>query len=447
MIADPAQQAGGGRRVLVVHYHFLPVHNVAVKRLVAYARQLPAFGWQPVVLTRAWTGLDDADPSWGLSWEPEIEEGVGFPIHRVPVPSPGRHEVAWQGSPWPIRKAMSLAHLTFGAYPDEFVPWVRPAVRAVSELARRTALDAVLTYCPPESNHVVGHRIARALGLPWIPFFGDLWGFLLPDRATRPGAIIRRAYHRRWLAPAAACAAVSPYMAAYLTRTYGKRVELVLTGFDPQEFTGPVPRREPDRFVVSHVGSLYPGDQKPAIFFDGLDRLLRAHPEVEGQLRVRFVGSKCDRVLHALVQDRPSGRVCRIEPKVPSREAVALVRTSDALLAFTCSAHRRRHGTMSYPTKIFEAFGARRPVLAIPADRDWVDALLARTGGGVSARDAGEVATVLWEWFSAWRRHATLPYQGRSEALEEFTLHRQVSRLAALLDNVVNRRHAREVAV
>jgi hypothetical protein len=428
-----------GRRLLIIHYHFLPVHNVAVKRLANYARRLPDFGWSPVVLTRDWHGIDDQDPSWGLSWEPEIEKAAGFPIHRVVGPPPTRRRVGIPALPWPLRKAASLATLMVGAYPDEFVGWTRPAVDAARALGRRSRIDAVLSYCPPESNHIVGQRVARALHVPWVPFFGDLWGFFLAPLPTfSPGAIIRKAYHHRWLAQAAACAAVSPYMAKYLAGTYRKRAELILTGFDPTEFGHPTrdPAAPRERLIISHIGSLYPGDQRPEIFFDGLDGLLRRHPEVEPHLEVRFVGSKCDAWLHALLRGRPGQRVCAIREKVSSTTAVSLVADSNVLLVFNCSAYRRGHGTMSYPTKIFEGFGARRPVLAIPPDGDWMDELLARTGAGTSARDAEAVAAVLWDWFSSWRRDGTVPYRGRPAALEAFTLDRQVARLAALLDSV-----------
>jgi hypothetical protein len=91
---------------------------------------------------------------------------------------------------------------------------------------------------------------------------------------------------------------------------------------------------------------------------------------------------------------------------------------------------------MSYPTKIFEAFGARRPVLAMPPDGDWVDILLARTGAGKSAATAADVSAALWSWHTDWQRSGSVPYEGRSDALDELTVDRQVERLAALLDSV-----------
>ena len=441
------------RHVLIIHYHFLPVHNVAVKRLANYASRLPQFGWQPVVLTREWRGLDEADASWGLTWAPELERAAEYPIYRAREThgSPTRAQAfaleptvpaprAWLGRQTgkAVRKAERMRRMLLGGYPDEFRGWVRPAVAEGVCVAARHRLDAILSYCPPETNHLVASRLARRLGVPWVPFFADLYGFLDPPLpAHSVEGMLRRAWHRRCLAPAAACAAVSPAMVEYLATAYGKRVELVLTGFDPAALSAaslPAPPR--DRLVVSHLGSVYPGDQRPELLFDGLDALLRQHPEVESRLEVRLVGSKCEAQLRAMLDGRPAARLCILRPKVDAATAKALLGESHGVLALTCTAHRDRYGTLSYPTKIFEAFGAGKPVLAVPSDGDYVDALLARTGAGAGARDAGEIAGRLWEWFDARSRTGQVPYHGRPAEIADLTLDRQVERLAGLLESV-----------
>ena len=55
-------------------------------------------------------------------------------------------------------------------------------------------------------------------------------------------------------------------------------------------------------------------------------------------------------------------------PKVSGREAFAYVHESDALLAFTLNWGQK--GTLSYPGKTAEAFGAGRPILVVPSDRE-----------------------------------------------------------------------------
>jgi hypothetical protein len=127
------------------------------------------------------------------------------------------------------------------------------------------------------------------------------------------------------------------------------------------------------------VGSIYPHLQRPGILFDGLDAFLAHHPEAATRLVVRLVGTKCDDTLRTLLRDRPSAAVCEVLPKVASRHAVDLVRASDAVLAFSL-VESHGLGTLSYPSKVFEAFGAKRRVLLIPSDGDWVDRLLKETG-------------------------------------------------------------------
>lgn len=423
-------------RVLIVHYHFLPVHNVAVKRLAGYARHLPAFGWEPVVMTRDWRGLDDVDSSWGLSWEPELEARAQLEIHRVPH-APVRRVTRPRADDWtPVRKMRSLFEMVTGRYPDAFLDWAGPCVDAATRLAATAPYDAILTYCPPETNHVIGSRLARRLGIPWIPFFGDLYGFFLaplPERS--PGAAIRRRVHHRWMAPAAGCIAVTPYMVDYLAQTYGKPAALVLTGFEPDDFPGGwMPPAAGERFILSHVGSLYPGDQRPELLLDGLDALLERRPDLAGRLEVRLVGSKCDDYLRARLAARPCGRFTQVRPKVSSPAAIALVRESHALLAFNCTSHRARHGTMSYPTKIFEALGAGRPILAIPPDGDWVDSLLRRTNGGTAAADPQAIAGVLETWMQSWRDTGRVACDPDRAAIEELSTPRQTAHLAAFLD-------------
>jgi len=375
-----------------------------VKRLLGYAKHLPDFSWNTLVLTREWHGTHEADPSWGLSWEPHLERDGTCSIHRVPwrpppprprrrrparaaslpptappadgtaPPADGTASPADDAAPhagFPARLAAKLERMRrmlFEGYPDGFTGWVGPAVEAGVRVAREHGVDLIMSYCPPESNHLVARRLARRLGVPWVAFFGDLWGFLDPPLPAHSlEGLFRRRWHRWCLAPAAACAAVSPAMVDFLERAYSKPTRLIHTGFDPEEFPAQTTPAQPrDRLLISHVGSIYPGDQRPDLLFDGLDRLLRAHPEIAPRLEVRFVGSKCDDRLRTLLAGRPAARVCTVRPGVDSASAIRLVRESHALLAFTCTAHRDRFGTLSFPTKIFEAFGARRPILAIP---------------------------------------------------------------------------------
>lgn len=453
------------KRALLIHYHFLPLNHAGAGHLLGHARHLKAAGWDSTVLTGRWDELGPTEMSFGMTWEPETESLLSrMPqILRVPLAEPRFGCIASALTRWNLA---NLGHMAARIYPDRFGPWIAPAMKAAVRQHRRTPFDAIVSYCPPETNVALGSALSRRLGIPFVVCFGDLYGFHgvpEPDRlgaalqdlrvAAKDGlgavkAALNRSIERnvdsrmrrRWMRSAQRCTAVSPFMAAHVETSFRVPTDVVVVGFDDDEF----PVREPppgrDRMVISHVGSLYPsqyydGGQRLDVLLDGIDAFLAAHPEAVEQIAIRFVGSRHDGHINIMLDGRPCQQVCRTMLKVDSRRALAYVRDSDALLAFTLTAGHG--GTLSYPGKIFEAFGARRPILVIPSDHDWVKLVLEDTGGGETADDAASVADVLARWHGEWRRTGRAAPPGREAVIPQFGQAAQSRRLAATMDAAV----------
>lgn len=447
------------RDVLVVSHQFLPVHNVAVRQLVGYCRYLPEYGWRPIVLSNEWTrDAFDADGGRsGLSFEPELRESAGR--ETLVATAAGRpHDNAllrahrrlqeWSGGTAPaairagaavLRKALSQAAPLYGNFPDEYVGWAPAAVATGHRLMVRHEIEAIVSVCPPATNHVVASRLARETGRPWVPIFGDLYSFDLGPHAL-PRTPLQRALVRRrnrhWMGAAKRTLAVSPGMVRYLDETYGVPGDVVVVGFDEQDFAATAPARGA-KLAISHVGSLYV-DQRPELFLDGLDRFLARHPEAARDVEVRFIGSRREAELRERVAARACRAVVSIEEKVSPAEAIRVQRASDVLLLFPVVAdwNRTAYGTFSYPSKIFEYFGAERPILAVPADGGWVDHLLTSTKAGRSADGADQVADALADWYAEWRATGALRWSGDRAQVAAFTHRRQAERIAAALDSV-----------
>ena len=444
------------KTVLVVSYHFLPVHNVGVKQFANYCRYLPQAGWRPVVLTRDWSGgLLPEDAGWGLSFVDAPDAAGPETVIRTAPYAPYRNRVwSWHeglkrgiGPDAPpvsravsgaLRRAASPFWPLFGPYPDAFTGWIPAAVEEGARIIRDHDVRAIVSNCPPETNHVVASTLARRFGLLWVPYFGDLYGYYVGpgDWHGTPWrrALVRR-MNRRWLRPASRALVVSPRMGRLVEEEYGVGSEVVVVGYDEADFAAAPPAAN-EKLRISHVGSVYPGDQRPEIFLAGLDRLLEQVPEAAGELEVVLVGSKVEAELREMVAGRPSEAVCTILPKVPPDEAIHLQRRSDVLLLFNLTNERAREGTLSYPSKVFEYLAAGRPILSVPGDGDWVDRVVARADGGRAANTPGEVAAVLGEWYRAWKAEGRVPYGGKPEEIAEFSHRRLAARIGAVLDRV-----------
>lgn len=449
------------RKVLIVSHHFLPVHNVGVKQFLGYCKYLPDFGWQPVVLTHDWREPIPKDQSWwGLSFEPDL---LGEAERRIKIcrttadlnPTPfmrGHAFLARRTEPsipilkrwaWTLpRKVFSLAYPFLGPFPDGCGRWVQPAVRLGVEVCGSEGIQALLSNCPPETNHRVAYHIAGRTDLPWAPYFGDLYGFFIDEQDFHGVWWKRRVAYKirkRWMGRARHALGVSPYMVDYLKRFYRVEGDVVVVGFDEQDFGGRAGKPGGNRFLISHIGSVYPGDEKPELLFEAVSRLARKRPEWMADWSIRFVGSKCEAQLRQMAGKLPGGSPYAFLPKVSAAEAIRMQKESSVLLLLNPTHARKTHGTMSYPSKLFEYLAAGKPILAVPGDGDWVEQVLTTTGAGVSASSVEAVEGKLMEWYSAWRAGGQVPYTGNREEILKFSHRSQARRMAAVLDRIAGR--------
>jgi glycosyltransferase involved in cell wall biosynthesis len=468
------------KSVLLVSYTFPPQYDVSARRAAKLCKYLPATGWQPIVLTKDWAR--DVAPedrhTYALVSHPEaLDEVAGVTIVRTPYHSHdnalrrlherlggvygsgARHTAAPEQRSEPasngrlprangsatrawspraiVRRALSLASPTFGDFPDAFRGWIDDAVRVGIDVATRHSVDAIVSLCPPASAHVVASEIARATGLPWVAQFDDLYSFHL-ERQRPAWRRYSDRRHRRWMSRATRAGAITPAMLEYVRRTYGVDGDVVVVGFDPDE-SPRVERRRGDRLRLAYTGSVYPGDQRPEIFFEALERMLQSYGTREAPIEVVFAGTGCDEELGRLLGAFPAAaQVCVFRDRLAPVDALRLQREADGLLLLNCTAPSAAEGTLSFPAKSFEYLHAGRPILAIPSDPGgWGDRLLDTTGAGVTAGSAADAAAVLERWVTEWRSSGALAYAGKPGEIARYSQPRQAATLGRLLDQAV----------
>jgi glycosyl transferase family 1 len=468
------------RTVLLVSYTFPPQYDVSARRAAKLCKYLPAAGWRPIVLTKDWTtdvAPEDRSVYTITQHADALAELDGLTIVRAPyrtrdnalrrlherlggtyvTTAAGRHlPKAAAGVPndyslatdtpasrkWTppalTRRTLSLFSPTFGDFPDAFRGWVEPAVREGLALIARERVDAICSFCPPATAHVVASEIARQTGLPWVAQFDDLYSFHLERQrraAWRPYADRR---HREWMRYATLAGAITPAMLAYVARTYGLAGDVIVVGYDPDE-SPVVDRQRHERLRLAYTGSVYPGDQRPDMLFAALDRVVRERGASNAPLELVLAGTGRDEELQASLESYPdAARVCRFVGRVAPQEALRLQREADALVLLNCTNPSPEEGTLSYPAKAFEYMNAARPILALPRDPGgWGDRLLETTRAGTTASSADAAAALITQWLSEWERTGAVAYAGDRDEIERYSQPRQAAALGRLLDRAV----------
>ena len=448
------------RRVLLVSYFFPPLAGGGVPRPLKLAKYLPAFGWEPHVLTVRGGFWSAWDPTPLAELPPEVR------IYRTPILMPGlvakrllaclglrrsesgtaAERVAPAGATSRIERVKEIIRKV--AYvPDEFNGWFPFAVRAGRRIVREQGIEAVLSTSPPHTAHLVARAIARAEGLPWVADFRDAWtrdpGFRFPGGWR---GRVERALERRVVCEATRIVTVSdPIREDFLSDHPSldpRAVHVISNAFDPDDFRGGALREEilprPGRFTVVYTGGFLNHDP-PRVFFESLAACARAGGP---PLEAIFAGTQQAEIRAEAERAGVADRV-RLVGYLPAREACALMRAADATLLLLRD-HPGAAGVLS--GKIFQYLGSGRPILALAPEGAAAD-LVRKTGAGIvlSPGDAPGAARVLHAWARA--KAEGKPVEGANrEATAPYTRRRAAERFAGIL-NDLGPRSARDLGL
>jgi len=400
------------KRVLILSHHYYPANRPPAHRIAKFAKYLPKFGWEPVVLCSDWRPhikTVHADP--GLLRNDTCQTiRVPFRINR-PFSIPG------------LRDRL-LQHLWPPLYPHQ----VQRAMRIYAlEVSSNQRFDAIIASAPPQMTLAAASVVSPLLHIPWIADLRDLPTELHPKSLLRGWqmSLLERA-----CASANALVTVSDHLASLLASRNQQPVFQVFNGFDPDDY--PAIDHHPSAiFTIVYAGSIYEG-RNPDILFDALDHILLDRQSDLSQLRVRFYTPQ-PRSPQLRVNHRPCAKLVEIVSKVPFHDIITIEQSASVLLFLS---HIKTKGIMT--SKIFEYLGARRPILSIPGDADCTDALLRETGAGLVARTRQEAARIILAWYQTWIRDQHLPYHPQPEKLARYTRFKQTACLADILSDAVS---------
>ena len=331
-----------------------------VSRLLA---ELPALGWRPTTICLA---PRRAGSHWFNGAGAEPPRGVEL----VRVPSPEE----WT----PLRAAWRVAP-SLRDRPDRSRVWVPGATRAAIRVADRDAVAGVITFAQPWSDHLVGLRVSRTAGVPWVAHFSDPWADS-PYATARQRSIWRR-MEEDVVREASALVFVAKETAdltmAKYPEEWRKKVSIVPHGFDPHVAADAATRQhQPNRPLrLVYTGRFYSAIRTPTSLLRAL-AALNAREPVAGALEVTFIGPHID-------EFRPDAAALgvdafvRFRDRVPPAEAARAAADADVLLVIDAPSERP---SVFLPSKLVDYLPFRKPILGLTPEPGAAACLLRRLG-------------------------------------------------------------------
>ena len=289
------------RRVGLVAYWYPPRQAAGALRAAALARYLPAFGWEPVVVT--------VRPRSSLHLPPGPLERDDVPAPALATTDRALHALAaaaveaLRGSEAletlktenvlagrrPHARAAHWFYRHWLSFPDDTWPWLVDR-RSVARVFAARGVDAIVSTSPPPTAHLVAAAAARRLQVPWVADYRDPWSQRSAWRRAWPLAGVEARLERHTLSQAAHVVTVSAPLADNLRRLLGRPVSVVPNGFDPADRAAAVRRSASDRGRSLHAGPHRHADERIARSRAAVRRAERPrHPRRRAGRRARGV--------------------------------------------------------------------------------------------------------------------------------------------------------------
>ncbi len=367
------------RKVLIIAYYFPPMGLSGVQRTVKFTKYLPQYGWKPTVLTVNPTGYYAIDESLLR----EVEE-AGAEIVRTNSLDANRlfkkKRVIKMPSEW-VRRVLQFLGDTF-LIPDSKIGWKSKALKKAKEVLKNEHFDAILATAPPQTDFLIGAALKKATGVPLIVDYRDSW--LQYPYKYFPTPLHRYLHYRlekRVLKAADRVLVTHRRVKENLIKRHRslqyQDVTILSQGYDPADLAVKPPERlqMPLRMKITHNGTFY-GRRNPATILRALKNILDKHTHLRGRIELNLVGN-VRREDQRLVKQLGLQNDVLFHGYLEHLESVKQVLSSDVLWFVLDNDYQT-------PGKLYEYFGARKPILASVVD-GYTKQLILETGASICA--------------------------------------------------------------
>ena len=363
------------KKVLIISYYWPPSGGAGVQRWLKFAKYLPEFGWQPVILT--------VDPEFASY--PQRDESLlaevdsnclvfttkSFELYSLYKLISGKKEVPYGGFANESKEGIfqKVSKFLRGNFllPDPRKGWNKYAYKKASELIREFNIETVVTTSPPHSTQLIGLKLKRNFPIRWIADLRDPWTdiyYYNQFMHTATARWIDLSYERKVVENTDLLITVSEDV----KRIFAEKSELPIaakTAVIPNGF-------DQDDFIISNL----PTETKKIITYTGtiseaydvdsfLEALFLLPDDSKSKLLIRFVGKVPPSVEHKF---RSTGLEIDLPGYVDHPKSIEFLLRSDILLLVIPKVKNNK-GILT--GKFFEYLASQKPILAIgPLDGD-----------------------------------------------------------------------------
>ena len=400
-------EKSGNQKVLIITYYWPPSGGSPVLRWLNFAKNLPDYGWEPVI----YTPENPSPQEYDDDLRNEIPPGIIVLKTKIWEPYSFYNLLLGQKRKDSIPTAFLsgekgkslLKRLGNFIRSNWFIPdarkfWINPSIKNLSLWLQDNPVDLLLTSGPPHSMHIIGLGLKKKYNLPWIADFRDPWTkidyykeLLLTKKANKK----HHTLEMKVLTSADAVITVSPTMSKEFLHMGAKKVYTLTNGFAAQYMQED--KFNYQKFSLMHVGSIA-ASRNAEILWEVLRKLVNEDKEFEKYLEIQLIGKTDHTVTQSLEKNNLTNYV-KHTGFIPNSQVVEKASEAAILLLLINNTHNAK-GILT--NKFFDYLAARRPILAIgPVDGDAAEIIKETQAGEIcDFHDSNTLTAILKKYFT-----------------------------------------------
>ena len=172
------------KKVLIITYYWPPSGGPSVQRVLKFAKYLPIFGWEPIILTLVNQEFPEIDLSLKSDLKTELK------VYRTKTIEPfSLYKKFLKKEKLEKIPTFVLNDSESKSKKEKFANWVRTnifipdarmgwypfGVRKGIEIVKKEKIDLIFSSSPPHSLQLIAKTISKKTHSKWVADFRDPW--------------------------------------------------------------------------------------------------------------------------------------------------------------------------------------------------------------------------------------------------------------------------------
>lgn len=431
------------KKVLIITYYWPPSGGPGVQRCVKFAKLLPEFGYEPIIVT-----VDPDQASYPLIDPSLLEETTSIKrvyktktsepfkyytklIPNANIPNPGFSN---ESNPGVLKK---LSRFIRGNLyiPDARIGWNQFALRQCSELIRKERITALITSSPPHSTQLIGMKLSQSSGIPWIADLRDPWTDIYYNKnlfRLRFAKIKDARFERMVLEKADRIVTTSESTKKLFQSKSEKinpdKMHVIPNGFDSSDF--PEKQENIDTFFsITYTGTM--SDDYPVLsFIKSVEPFLLL--KSSNKIRIDLVGEVSGKIKELFFNSKISHLVKK-HGYLSHSNSIEMMQKASVLLLIIPDVPNNE-GII--PGKLFEYLAAHRPIINFGNINSDASKIIAKCNSGrtFSYGEIDMASKYLIDLYIQWSQGSEMHVGNRH--IKEYSRQEQTRMLAHIIDNL-----------